>query len=86
MSQLAEQLADAPVPPPPRKGPPAKCSIYGEGDTDAADTIDRLREQGRTWMQVQGMVDKLLGVEQPIKNDLFRYHWRRKCDHWRHGE
>jgi hypothetical protein len=27
-------------------------------------------------------VDERLGIEKPIKLDMFRYHWRGKCAHW----
>lgn len=79
---LAAKLTDAPAVAPIRKGPAPKCDIYGPGDHEVYEALHARRQRGETWSQVQAVLDDLLGIDQPVKNDLFRYHWNGKCTHW----
>lgn len=83
---LAEKLAAAPANKTTRKGPPPVCEVYGPGDEDVWAVIQqRKADYQESWADIQRLVDELLGIERPIRNDRFRYHWTRKCDHWVQG-
>jgi hypothetical protein len=80
---LAERLAKCPAERTTRKGPPPLCEIYGPGDGDLLAEIHRRKSEfGESWADIQRHLDGLLGIDKPIKNDRFRYHFTRKCDHW----
>ena len=79
----AQKFAAAPPADRIRKGPPPRCDIYGPGDPDLYRILhDRRINGNETWIQVQQVLDAVLGVATPIKSDLFRYHWSGKCGHW----
>lgn len=63
-----------------RKGPNGACDVYGDGDLDDWQAVERLRKQ-TSWQDAQNAVDATLGVK-GVKNDDFRYHWRGNCRHW----
>ena len=64
-----------------RRGPLAACDIYGDGYVEDARKVDALRRE-RTWKGAQRLIDAHLGIERPINNDKFRYHWGLRCGHW----
>lgn len=80
---LAEQLAEvATTNDRPQHGPRNQCGpVYGPGDMDDWRAVDALRHR-TSWAKVQEHVDRILGVTDPLPNDFFRYHWRRKCSCW----
>lgn len=84
MSKLAEQLAAAPATGVRlRRGPTNVCGPIYAPDIEDAEAIDEFRNRpGESWATAQNRFDKLLGVEKPIPNDKFRYHWRRRCFCW----
>lgn len=80
---LADKLAAVPADGErPQRGPQGECArIYGPGTLDDWQAVEdrRLRT---TWAIAQQHVDQALDVTDPIPNDKFRYHWRRKCYCW----
>lgn len=84
MSKLAKQLAS--LPPSQeriRRGPSNVCGPVYEADADDAAAIDEFRHRpGESWRSAQKKFDELLGVERPIPNDKFRYHWNQRCFCW----
>jgi hypothetical protein len=84
MSKLATQLqAVTDIPSRAKRGPNNACfPRYGAGDLDDWNEIERLRNEGFEWRDVQRTVDEKLGITEPIAPDKFRYHWRRKCYCW----
>lgn len=82
MGTLADQLAEVQVTKP-RKIPKAPCfSIYGYGDEEDRQAIEKLRADGAEWLQVQEIIDGLVGVESPLPNHKFIRHWSKKCSCW----
>lgn len=79
---VASKLAAAPPLKVTRKGPPPACEVYGPGDQAVVDVIDDRRRSGETWQAIQRILDGILGIEKPIHNDKFRYHFTKKCGHW----
>lgn len=83
MSKLAQQIAELPAAPAPRRGPANACfPLYGHGDLEDWEAIEARRSSGTEWRQVQHDVDQFLGIETPIPLEKFRYHWRRRCYCW----
>lgn len=81
---LAEQLAAAGVDGyRGKQGPaPACAALYAQSTSeDDWTAVDNLRLQ-TSWKFAQVKVDEMLGVEQPIPLEKFRYHWRRRCSCW----
>ena len=67
-----------------RKGPSGVCHGVYPPATDLDDwaEVERLRKAPSNWREAQVVVDGMLGITEPIPNDKFRYHWRRKCFCW----
>lgn len=66
-----------------RFGPPNVCSGVYDADLEDAQAIDEFRRRpNESWATAQAMFDQLAGVTANIRNDKFRYHWRRKCWCW----
>lgn len=84
MSAAAKKLAAAPpsserV----RRGPANQCEGVYEPDAEDAEAIDEFRKRpNESWATAQTRFDQVKGVTKRIKNDKFRYHWRRKCFCW----
>lgn len=81
MSKLAAKLPTIAPQVAPRKGPRASCDIYGAGTLEDYLAV-QARHEAEVWKAVQVAVDTALGIDKPIKNDHFRYHWSGKCAHW----
>lgn len=82
MSKLAATLADVNVEKP-KTTPKTPCfPIYGYGDQEDLEAVQRLRENGAEWVQVQTLVDDALDVKEPIENRKFIRHWRAQCSCW----
>ena len=64
-----------------RKGPVGACDVYGDGDMDDWREVENLR-RATCWNDAQREVDTVLGLENPIATNAFRYHFSRKCGHW----
>jgi hypothetical protein len=80
---LAQQIAAVPPSKTTRKGPPPVCEIYGPGDLEVLAVIQqRKTDYQESWADIQRLVDEVLGIERPIRNDKFRYHFTQKCGHW----
>ena len=85
MSALAQALSGVtPEAQRVRRGPIGECAkVYPEGDLEDWLEVERLRSlPNSSWREAQRIVDEQLGVERPIDNDKFRYHWRRRCFCW----
>lgn len=86
MSKLAAALSNADIAPAERirKGPLGECGkVYPAGDMDDWHEVERIRHLPRSsWREAQRVVDVNLGITDPIDNDKFRYHWRRRCFCW----
>lgn len=68
---------------PTRRGPKPTCDIYGEGTLDDWRRVENTRTmRGSSWTIAQRKVDALLGITEPIPNNFFQYHWKRKCSCW----
>lgn len=79
----ATQFATAPTAPKAtRKGPRPVCEVYGPGDVAIFHVLHERRANGETWVQVQTVLDSILGIKNPIHKDKFRYHWSGGCSHW----
>lgn len=84
MSRLAAALSNAtPAPAPERttRGPIPTCDGKYPADLDDWAEVQRLRRE-TSWRRAQITVDESLGIETPILNDKFRYHWNRRCQCW----
>ena len=83
MSTLAASLADTDVQAPERT-PKTPCfPIYGYGDQEDKDAVDKLRTYGASWATVQETVDSILEVEVPLPAHKFIRHWRAQCTCWK---
>lgn len=86
MSSLARKLAATPPSTPVqrvRPGPQPVCRVYGTGDLEDWEAIQEFRNRPtESWRTTQRHWDGLLGITQPILNDKFRYHWKRRCSCW----
>lgn len=83
-SRLAAQLeqVDTSTHEPKPHGPRNQCGpVYGPGNLEDWNAVEALRHR-TSWALAQEHVDKALGVTDPLPNDYFRYHWRRKCACW----
>ena len=84
MSKLAAGLEAADFGPNPHKGPRGECfAVYGDCDLEDFKAIERLKNTGLTWTQLQEQVDQIMGIESPIPVKKFTYHWRGLCSCWR---
>lgn len=82
MSQLAKKLpTPEAVATRIRRGPSGACDIYGPGDLDDWAAVQSLR-RGTSWAVTHRAVDEALGINTPIDQDKFRYHFRMRCWHW----
>ena len=82
MSSLAERLAEVEVKKP-RKTPRNECyPIYGYGDQQDWEALERLRDAGAEWAQIHEEVDSALGIENRISQYKFTRHWKRECACW----
>jgi hypothetical protein len=83
MSRLAQSLATVTpeVSERVRKGPTGVCHGKYPADLEDWREVERLR-LATSWREAQRLVDAQLDVADPIPNDKFRYHWRRKCWCW----
>lgn len=76
MSDLANNLAHV------ETLPPSRCDeTYPNSDKDDMARVVELK-RGRTWDDVQRLVDTALSINTPIANDKFVRHWRGKCACW----
>lgn len=80
---LSDKLAKTPVNyERSRRGPEPECTgVYPPGTLKDWEAVEARRLR-TSWTEAQIAVDKTLGVTDPILNDKFRYHWRRKCSCW----
>ena len=80
---LADKLANIIVTDQPtRRGPLSECEgVYGPGNLEDWEAVEALRLR-TSWVIAQKYVDETLGITSSIRNDRFRYHWRRKCSCW----
>jgi len=70
-----------------RRGPSGACQgKYPGCDLEDWAEVERLRASPSNWREAQRLVDEAFGVTDPIPNDKFRYHWRRKCWCWPVGQ
>ena len=79
------KLAAIPQPKPAervRKGPSGACHGKYPADLEDWHEVERLRKAPSNWREAQRVVDNALGIDEPIDNDKFRYHWRRRCFCW----
>ena len=82
MSKLAATLSDVNVAKP-KSQPKTPCfPLYGYGDQEDYEAIERLRQEGAEWVQVQQIVDDALNISEPIENRKFIRHWRAQCSCW----
>lgn len=83
MSALAGKLAEVEIPKV-VEPPKTPCfPLYGYGDLEDLEAVTRLHESGVQWNQIQEMVDKSLGIEDPLPENKFIRHWRSKCSCWK---
>ena len=86
MSSLASIPQPKPADPV-RKGPAGEChGKYPGCDLEDWQEVERLRAHPSNWREAQRVVDRAFNVAEPIPNDKFRYHWRRKCFCWPQGQ
>ena len=64
-----------------RKGPQGACHGQYPIDMDDWAEVERIRLE-TSWREAQRVVDAQLGLSEPLNNDKFRYHWRRRCQCW----
>lgn len=82
MSALANRLAEVEIPKL-VKTPKTPCfPLYGYGDSDDLAAVNRLRDAGAEWSQVQQSVDSALDVKEPLELSKFIRHWRAQCSCW----
>ena len=66
-----------------RRGPQGEChGKYPGCDLEDWQEVERLRAHPSNWREAQRVVDRAFNVAEPIPNDKFRYHWRRRCFCW----
>lgn len=83
MGSLASKLSDVRVESV-MKAPKTPCfPLYGWGDKEDLMTIQRLRDDGAEWAQVQTIVDKAAEVEHPLPLNKFIRHWLTHCSCWK---
>lgn len=84
MSKLAASLSEVEVPKVRGTRHAACYPVYGVGDQEDKDAVDRLREQQVEWVQIHETVDNLLGIadEDRINTRKFIRHWRADCSCW----
>lgn len=84
MSKLATELPKVEFGTGPRKGPRGACfGVYKDCDVEDLNAVQKLREDGLSWEQIQEQVDRILGVGEAIEKKKFVYHWRQLCTCWR---
>ena len=83
MSALANALSEVDPDdiPRTRKGPEGACAGRYPADVEDWEQVEALRCKV-TWKGAQVVVDDKLGLTTHVPNDVFRYHWRRKCSCW----
>lgn len=83
MGMLAEKLKNVEFVPEERV-PRTPCyPIYGYGDQEDLEAVNRLRAAGADWKNVQQIVDERLEVSSPIPQHKFIRHWRGLCSCWK---
>ena len=82
MSKLASTLADVEIAPKASRRKAPCFAVYGDGDQEDYEAVQRLRDKGVEWIDIQAIVDSALGVDNPIGPRKFVRHWRRECSCW----
>ena len=66
------------------KEPRSPCyPLYGYGDLEDLQAVQRLRDAGAEWRSVQEIVDESLEITTPIPQHKFIRHWRGNCSCWK---
>lgn len=85
MGKLAKKL-DSIEFVPQDKTPRTPCfPLYGYGDVEDLEAVQRLRDAGADWNTVQGIVDDSLNISTPIPQHKFIRHWRAICSCWKNA-
>lgn len=82
MSALAGKLATAKIQKK-VKTPTTPCfPVYGWGDQEDYEAVERLRTSGAEWKQVQQIVDAYVENDSTLELNKFIRHWRKACSCW----
>lgn len=84
MSKLAASLDEVELERTIQKRHAACWPLYGAGDQEDKDSVDKLREKQITWDQIQKTIDELLEIPEKKKLNIRKFirHWRGECSCW----
>lgn len=65
-------------------GPVGACwRTYQDCDLEDLEAVQKLKNSGATWKQIQAEVDNILGITEPVSYRQFIYHFSQSCKCWR---